>query len=102
VNETKTVGEHVATWDGRDENGIAVASGIYFLRLESAGHVTLTVYDVTGRRVRTLTDTVWPAGEHVIRWDGVATSGAPAPSGVYFFRLKTAIGIDTRRGVLAK
>ncbi|MDH3217711.1 MAG: T9SS type A sorting domain-containing protein, partial [Candidatus Krumholzibacteria bacterium] len=39
VSETKTVGEHFETWDGRDENGIAVASGIYFLRLESGGYV---------------------------------------------------------------
>lgn len=28
-------GRYVATWDGKDENGIAVSSGVYFYRLQS-------------------------------------------------------------------
>ena len=34
-------GEHAVRWDGRDEGGRAVASGLYFVRLEAAGR-TLT------------------------------------------------------------
>jgi hypothetical protein len=30
-------GPHVVRWDGRDQSGQAVASGIYFYRLVSAG-----------------------------------------------------------------
>ena len=30
-------GYHTATWDGRDQQGTLAASGVYFLRLESAG-----------------------------------------------------------------
>lgn len=37
VNEIKTVGEHRALWDGRDVSGALVASGIYFVRLETGG-----------------------------------------------------------------
>ena len=31
-------GAHRALWDGRDNHGVRVASGIYFYRLQAAGH----------------------------------------------------------------
>jgi hypothetical protein len=34
-----TAGEHEVAWDLRDENGRNVVGGIYFARLEAAGHV---------------------------------------------------------------
>ncbi len=33
-----TPGDQVVTWDGRDNTGLPVASGVYFARLEVAGH----------------------------------------------------------------
>jgi hypothetical protein len=33
VNETRAAGAYELTWDGRDDNGQAVASGVYFYRL---------------------------------------------------------------------
>jgi len=33
----KTAGEHAASWDGRDEGGSLVASGVYFVRVEAGG-----------------------------------------------------------------
>jgi len=32
-------GRHEVTWDGRDQTGAAVASGVYFYRLETGGHI---------------------------------------------------------------
>jgi hypothetical protein len=37
VNGQNRVGEHTATWNGEDQGGSPVASGIYFARLESGG-----------------------------------------------------------------
>jgi len=34
-----SVGEHAVVWDGRDEDGRPVASGIYYLRLQPGGRV---------------------------------------------------------------
>ena len=39
VNGQKTAGEHTATWNGEDKGGSLVASGVYFVRLESRGKV---------------------------------------------------------------
>ncbi len=35
VNEIQTAGEHTAIWDGTDENGNAVATGMYFYRVKA-------------------------------------------------------------------
>jgi len=37
LDEALAAGEHVAWWDGRDDRGAAVSSGVYFYRLDSAG-----------------------------------------------------------------
>jgi flagellar hook assembly protein FlgD len=35
----RAAGLHQAAWDGRDDAGRAVASGVYFYRLQAAGRV---------------------------------------------------------------
>ncbi len=35
VSENMTAGTHVVTWNGRDENGASVASGVYFYRIDA-------------------------------------------------------------------
>jgi flagellar hook assembly protein FlgD len=32
-----TAGKHTAVWDGKDDSGNAVSSGVYMARLESGG-----------------------------------------------------------------
>ncbi|HUK62728.1 MAG TPA: FlgD immunoglobulin-like domain containing protein, partial [Dongiaceae bacterium] len=57
--------------------------------LSRPGAVRLELFDLSGRRVRTLADAVMAPGEHVATWDGRDDHGAPAASGVYFLRLVT-------------
>jgi hypothetical protein len=38
---TFTAGAHRLAWDGRDAQGVGVASGVYFVRVESAKHTTV-------------------------------------------------------------
>ncbi len=53
------------------------------------GRVRLTVYDLSGRSVRTLRDGgAEDAGAHEQVWDGHEESGAPAGPGIYFARLQ--------------
>jgi hypothetical protein len=36
VDRHQEAGNHIAVWDGRDNNGIPMASGIYFVRMQAA------------------------------------------------------------------
>ncbi|MFH1866179.1 MAG: FlgD immunoglobulin-like domain containing protein, partial [Candidatus Eisenbacteria bacterium] len=53
-------------------------------------HVTLRVYDLTGRVVRTLVDGPVEPGDQVVTWDGTTDAGQRAASGVYFVKMETA------------
>jgi hypothetical protein len=52
--------------------------------------VELAIFDIAGRRVRTLLDEELPAGEREVRWDGRGGRGEAPDTGVYFARLSTA------------
>ena len=53
-----------------------------------AGHARLTVLDVAGRKVRTLADGSFEAGEHSLEWNGLTDDGQSSPAGIYFYRLE--------------
>jgi len=57
------------------------------LALPEAGWTKLALYDVSGRRVRTLLDGQTSAGTHQLVWDGRNDKGTALPSGIYFARL---------------
>ena len=60
--------------------------------LTRAGPATLTVHDVRGALIRTLTAENRARGPHEILWDGRTDDGGRAPAGVYFVRLETPQG----------
>ncbi len=57
--------------------------------IPAAGRVTLEVYDVAGRLVRTLVDADQSAGPHSAVWDGRDGEGRSMATGVYFYRLQS-------------
>jgi hypothetical protein len=60
----------------------------------AAGRVTMNVYNVSGRLVRTLKqDEYTDAGTHEVSWNGLDNVGRRVPSGVYF--VKATVGGDT-------
>lgn len=64
--------------------------------------VTLTIYDILGREVRTLVDGKMEAGRHVKRWDGDNNYGSNVASGIYFYRLEAKDYIKVRKMVLIR
>ena len=56
----------------------------------------LVIYDVGGRRVRTLVSGTFPAGRHQATWDGLDDEGSALASGVYFARLVVGPWNSTR------
>ncbi len=54
--------------------------------LAEAGKVELNIYDLSGRRVRTLLDGPMDVGTHELDWQGRDDAGHELASGVYFLR----------------
>jgi len=68
--------------------------------LANASAAMLTIYDLSGRSVRTLVNGSLPAGPGSIRWDRRTTGGQLAQPGVYFYELNVAGQRQAKRLVL--
>ena len=55
--------------------------------LSESGDTYLSVYNITGQKVRELVDIYLHAGSNSIIWDGCDDRGIPVSSGIYFARL---------------
>jgi subtilisin family serine protease len=64
----------------------------YTVGTETAGRgrapVSLALYDLQGRAVRTLVEAQQPAGEYRVDWDGNDATGARARAGLYYLRFR--------------
>jgi uncharacterized repeat protein (TIGR01451 family) len=65
--------------------------------LPAPASTQLSVFDVTGRRVRTLLDRPLEAGQFDARWDGRDEGGRAVAPGVYFVRLQSGANEEIRK-----
>lgn len=70
--------------------------------LEAPGPVSLRIYDVSGRLLRTLVDGYLPAARHTVVWDGWDDLGRPVAAGICFYRLSAGGRSLTRKMLLMK
>lgn len=61
----------------------------FALALPAREHVSVEVFDVTGRLVRSLAERTMESGVHTLRWDGRDDLGHGVAAGVYLARLDT-------------
>lgn len=78
------------------------ASTSFALALPAPADAAVSVYDVAGRRMRTLHEGSLPAGEHQLTWDGRDEFGAPVASGIYFCRASVGTWRETRKLVVLR
>ncbi len=64
--------------------------------------VNISVYNIKGQKVKTLTEKVQDQGEHSITWHGKDDHGKDVSSGVYFFKLNIGKEKFYRKAVLLK
>jgi len=64
--------------------------------------VELTVYDIAGRKIRTLVSGDFAAGSYKIVWIGTDEHGNAVASGVYLYRLTTGEHQFSRKMILMK
>ena len=70
--------------------------------LAAPGPVGVELFDVSGRRVRTLARGFQPEGTYELVWDGRDDAGRSMPTGLYVVRLQTPAAEMSRRIVLLR
>ena len=66
---------------------------------QTAGQVTIQVFNLAGDLVKVLQDGVQGVGNYTYTWDGKDTGGHVVARGIYFIRI-VAPGVDEYRKVL--
>lgn len=64
--------------------------------------VELFVFDITGKRIKTLVSEKMNAGTHEVQWDGTNERGMRVASGIYFYQIKAGNYVDVKRMALIK
>ena len=70
--------------------------------IPSKEHVSLVVYDIGGRVVRSLTNEIKEAGSHVVVWGGKNDLGKPVPAGLYIYSIVSGKNKSNKKTVLLK
>lgn len=72
----------------------------YSIPVSSA--VEISIYNVQGQLVKSLTNQEQTAGTYQVRWNGTDDHGAPVSGGIYFYRLKAEHHAQFRRMILLR
>ncbi len=109
--------EFISTSDGGYNAGDLIASGfgleqnrpnpfssntLINYALPQQSNVSISVYNINGELVRTLTNEHQATGQYTVEWDGSNDLGVPVNSGVYFYRLQTEGFVQTKKMFLLK
>ena len=70
--------------------------------LPESGLATVTIYSITGQKIKTLAKDRLPAGYHQIQWDGTNNFGSVIASGLYILELKSGSDRIMKKLILAK
>ena len=70
--------------------------------IDRAANVDLSIYNMLGQKVRTLTTGSKVAGTHVLRWDGRDESGSSVSTGIYLYTLTDGSTSITKKMALMK
>jgi len=65
-------------------------------------HVTITIYDMLGRQVKTLINQTQDAGYRSIIWDATNDYGKPVSAGLYLYQIQAGEYMQTKKMVLLK
>jgi beta-glucanase (GH16 family) len=70
--------------------------------LKAASEISLEVFNIQGQSVKVLASGAFGAGEHTVIWNGTDSANQPVASGIYFYRLHSPEGMDTKKCILLK
>ena len=70
--------------------------------LQTDAYVSITIYDMMGRQVRSLVNQQISAGYHTALWNSMNNLGSPVSAGVYIYSIQAGAFVQTRKMVLLK
>ena len=70
--------------------------------VSEAGYGELTIHNVLGQRIRTLSQGHYQAGHYAVRWNGLDSQEMPVSSGIYLYRFDQNKQSATRKMMLLK
>jgi hypothetical protein len=70
--------------------------------LPAATNASLQVFNIKGQLVNTLVNGTLDSGTHSVVWNGTDSSNRSVASGVYYFRLSTPMGTQSKKMLLMK
>lgn len=65
--------------------------------LPQTAQVEIAIFDVMGRKVRTLLAGEVVAGKHALRWDGRNAQGRNVSAGIYFYKMQTGKFVQAQK-----
>ena len=70
--------------------------------LQTDAYVSITIYDMMGRQIRSLVNQQISAGYHTALWNSINNLGSPVSAGVYIYSIQAGAFVQTRKMVLLK
>jgi hypothetical protein len=96
VEDDAHTGPAIFSLDQNYPNPFNPTTTIHFT-LPKSEETHLAIYDILGRRVRTLIEGVTSHGVHEITWDGADDMGKVVPTGIYFYKLQAGTQSETKK-----
>ena len=76
-------------------------TSIYYT-IPKNGFVNISVYDITGRKVKSLVNKVQYSGENSVNWNGTNSLGETVAGGMYFYSIQIENFKDTKKMLFIK
>lgn len=61
----------------------------FSISTRETSNLSLEIYDLTGKKISTITNSQLDAGHHTFTWDGITNSGDDAANGMYIYVLRS-------------
>ena len=65
-------------------------------------NVNITIYDMMGRQIKTLTNGIQSPGYKSVRWNATNNQGESVSAGVYLYKIQAGDFVDTKKMILLK
>ena len=70
--------------------------------LDKNDNIRLNIYDINGRKIRTLISGFTLSGSYSIKWNGTDYKGNNMPSGIYIYQLVSSTNSATNKMILLR